>query len=188
MKKSELLEKINAIPGDPEVCVMNSSLNSHFACQEGTPHGMHFDFKIGNYTNEDLFEGEDEDKYSPFISLEFDEDLLDVSVMIEDTFNVICLDQKVLDDAIAKWGESAQLEMLKEECAELIVALMKLNRTAGDQKEKEESAIDEIVDVKILIAQAEKIFGRERIIERLNFKLNRLKERIKQPGHFLIRH
>jgi hypothetical protein len=55
----------------------------------------------------------------------------------------------------------------------------KLKRVQGDKDKKYANTIDEIADVKIMIRQAERIFDSELINQRVDFKMNRLKERIK---------
>jgi NTP pyrophosphatase (non-canonical NTP hydrolase) len=90
------------------------------------------------------------------------------------------IDDKILDKAIETWGIDAQLEMVIEECLELALALQKLKRLRGDMTQKEKNVIDEIADVKIMIKQAEKIFGSEPVNERVDFKMNRLNERLSE--------
>lgn len=88
------------------------------------------------------------------------------------------IDEKILDRAIETWGIDAQLEMIIEECLELALALQKLKRLRGDMTQKEKNVIDEIADVKIMIKQAEKIFGSAPVNERVDFKMNRLNDRL----------
>jgi len=90
------------------------------------------------------------------------------------------IDDKILDKAIETWGIDAQLEMVIEECLELALALQKLKRLRGDMTQKEKNVIDEIADVKIMIKQAEKIFGSDQVNERVDFKMNRLNERLSE--------
>lgn len=90
------------------------------------------------------------------------------------------IDDKILDKAIETWGIDAQLEMVIEECLELALALQKLKRLRGDMTQKEKNVIDEIADVKIMIKQAEKIFGSEPVNECVDFKMNRLNERLSE--------
>lgn len=90
------------------------------------------------------------------------------------------IDDKILDKAIETWGIDAQLEMVIEECLELALALQKLKRLRGDMTQKEKNVIDEIADVKIMVKQAEKIFGSEPVNERVDFKMNRLNERLSE--------
>lgn len=88
------------------------------------------------------------------------------------------IDDKLLEQAIKQWGVEAQVEMIEEECIELALAIHKLRRNRGDNMKKLENVCDEIADVKIMIQQAEKIFDKEAIDQRVIFKMNRLKERL----------
>lgn len=91
------------------------------------------------------------------------------------------IDNKLLDKAIEKWGASAQIEMIEEESIELALAIQKLKRKRGDHVKKLLAVIDEIADVKIMIRQAERIFDVEdRVSRRIDFKMRRLKRRIKE--------
>ena len=78
----------------------------------------------------------------------------------------------------SKWGFDAQCEMIIEECLELALALQKMKRIRGSKSEKFNNLIDELADVKIMIHQAERMFPIELINERVDFKMNRLKERL----------
>lgn len=84
----------------------------------------------------------------------------------------------ILARALVQYGFNAQIEMIIEECSELILALQKLKRTNGDNEEKLENVIDEVADVKIMIRQAEIMFGEEKVNERVCFKMNRLYNRL----------
>lgn len=90
------------------------------------------------------------------------------------------IDKKTLNKAIVKWGADAQLEIIIEECIELALALQKFKRHGGDREQKVLSVIDEIADVRIMIEQAIILFGEpsNKIQERIDFKMNRLKQRI----------
>ena len=88
------------------------------------------------------------------------------------------IDDSILENAIERWGIDAQCEMIIEECLELALALQKMKRLRGDKDKKYANTIDEIADVKIMIRQAERIFDSELINQRVDFKMNRLKERI----------
>ena len=88
------------------------------------------------------------------------------------------IDDSILENAIERWGIDAQCEMIIEECLELALALQKMKRLRGDKEQKYKNTIDEIADVKIMIRQAERIFDSVLINERVDFKMNRLKERL----------
>lgn len=92
----------------------------------------------------------------------------------------------ILKRAIQLWGAEAQKEMIIEECLELAVALQKNKRSdiaKGSEDRKKEQIFkieDEIADVKIMIAQAEMIFDRNNINQRIRYKMNRLEKRVKR--------
>jgi len=88
---------------------------------------------------------------------------------------------EILQRAIGKWGDESQLAMVTEECAELILALAKMNRVGGRSFNLETAtanAIDEIADVTIMVRQAALIFGEAAVNERISYKLERLKFRL----------
>lgn len=90
------------------------------------------------------------------------------------------IDGKLLQQAIDKWGADAQIEMIKEECLELALAIQKFARVRGDKVKKYNNIIDEIADVKIMIEQAQKLFPKDLIDARVDFKMNRLKDRLSE--------
>lgn len=90
------------------------------------------------------------------------------------------IDDEILQRAIDTWGFNAQCEMIIEECMELALALQKMKRVRGSRSEKFNNVIDEIADVKIMIRQAERLFPSDLINERVDFKMNRLEERLNE--------
>lgn len=88
--------------------------------------------------------------------------------------------QIVLNNAIAKWGEDAQIDMCIEEMSELTQALCKYKR--GRRGEHVTNNIkEEIADVLITINQMALIFGFTEgysIFHFIDKKINRLEERI----------
>jgi len=77
--------------------------------------------------------------------------------------------------ALSTYGLEAQIGVLQEECAELIVACSKYYRSGGtNQKE----LIEEIADVKIMLEQMEFTFGKESIDKKVREKLERFKNRL----------
>lgn len=92
------------------------------------------------------------------------------------------INKDLLNEAINKWGVDAQIEMIEEECIELILALKRLKRNRGNKEEKLLDVVDEIADVRIIIEQAIILFNDPNNIiqERIDFKMNRLKERLKK--------
>jgi len=89
---------------------------------------------------------------------------------------------KILLEAVRTWGKEAQINMIEEECIELAHAICKLRRKRGDPDKKLDNLIDELADVKLMMMQADIIFEdlKDRIDERMDFKLNRVKERLKE--------
>ena len=89
----------------------------------------------------------------------------------------------ILKNAIETWGDDVQIDMMIEECAELIVALQKSKRHYDTTSQKQDilsNIIDEVADVTIMMKQAEIIFGKKIIEERINFKMERLSNRLKK--------
>jgi hypothetical protein len=91
----------------------------------------------------------------------------------------------VYQDAIETWGEHAQLDMVIEECAELIKEVCKWQRKG----KMPETVLDELADVQIMLTQLENICSkhnpkaRETIATTKTFKLNRLRERLEAWKH-----
>jgi len=94
------------------------------------------------------------------------------------------VDKIILQRAIDLWGEKAQREMIIEESLELGFALMKLRRS-GDPEEQMKDVIDEVADMKIMVAQAELLYGKEAIDKRVEYKMNRLVGRLDKREKFL---
>lgn len=83
----------------------------------------------------------------------------------------------VYQKAVEKWGIDAQVGMMQEECIELALAIRKMNRDENEQRFEE--FIDEVADVTIMVEQMAAVpKWREKINQRIAFKLNRLSERI----------
>jgi len=87
------------------------------------------------------------------------------------------IDQTILDQAIAKWGFNSQLAMLQEECMELAMAIHKF-RTRDDSKENWIEINKEFADVMIMSQQFEKLTDMNYVQEQIDFKMNRLQQRI----------
>jgi hypothetical protein len=87
---------------------------------------------------------------------------------------------KKYDDVFVKalhtWGVEAQENMAIEECSELIKAICKTRRGYGSEEFK--NLIDEIADVTIMMRQMAINVGAEQVEERIDFKVNRLRERL----------
>lgn len=76
--------------------------------------------------------------------------------------------------ALSKWGVEPQCKMAIEEMAELTNALMKYDRGRNTV----EDIIEEIADVIIMMRQMSLIFGEEAVSKQINYKLNRLSDRL----------
>ena len=94
---------------------------------------------------------------------------------------------EILEKAISTYGDEMQVDVAIEEMSELTKALLKLRRWA--KKGTYENTIcpgyqdifEEIADVKIMIEQLEMIYDcKEEVNNQIEFKLNRLKERLEQ--------
>jgi len=88
------------------------------------------------------------------------------------------IDKDILQQATNTWGIPAQIEMIKEECLELALALQKLNQEEESYHEKYLNVIDEIADVIIMVEQAQMIFSDTLINKAITFKMQRLEARL----------
>jgi NTP pyrophosphatase (non-canonical NTP hydrolase) len=82
----------------------------------------------------------------------------------------------VLNQAIKTYGDQSQIEMMIEECAELIQALQKLKRK--DTEEVRDHICEELADVELVIFQMRQVFNSDRIDDWQVIKVDRLKERL----------
>lgn len=85
--------------------------------------------------------------------------------------------KEILDiytEALDKWGTSAQIMMLYEECGELLSAISKLERG----RVSENDVITELADVSIMVEQIALLFGYDKFENEKENKLKRLKERL----------
>jgi NTP pyrophosphatase (non-canonical NTP hydrolase) len=82
----------------------------------------------------------------------------------------------LLQQAVVTWGRTAQVAMMKEECLELALELQRMER----QREDRHKIVDEIADVIIMMEQAKIIFGEALIQSRIDFKMERLRQRLEK--------
>jgi len=78
--------------------------------------------------------------------------------------------EEIARQAVATWGHSAQIDMVIEECSELILALQHFKRgrnTADD-------VASELADVSIMFEQARVMFGADAVDEARRRKITRL--------------
>lgn len=86
--------------------------------------------------------------------------------------------------AIDKWGMDFQIKMVAEECAELIKAVLKLNRKLNASTK--DNVLDEMADVYIMLDQLQLILednfhinAHTSVCERIEIKLKRLEGMLK---------
>lgn len=84
--------------------------------------------------------------------------------------------------AITKWGVRPQLDMVIEECSELIKAIQKFKRAEfGDNETIAINNLEEeVADVEIMIEQLKVMFSASNISAHKNYKLDRLKQRLEK--------
>ena len=80
----------------------------------------------------------------------------------------------IYQEALDKWGHASQLDMLVEECAELIASVNRLRRG----RTRTDAVIEELADVEILLGQMRLIFDPAEIDKIKRKKLTRLVERV----------
>jgi NTP pyrophosphatase (non-canonical NTP hydrolase) len=87
-------------------------------------------------------------------------------------------ENELYQQAMEEWGASSQLDMVVEECAELIKAIQKVRRNSGDWL----PVVEEAVDVGLMLEQLKVIYPVKKIWDdlRLN-KLERLERLLEQP-------
>jgi NTP pyrophosphatase (non-canonical NTP hydrolase) len=78
-------------------------------------------------------------------------------------------------EAIAKWGEEAQTNMLNEECGELIAAVAQFKRGRTSHHD----VMTELADVSIMVEQLATMMNYDDFEKEKDRKLMRLKERLK---------
>lgn len=86
---------------------------------------------------------------------------------------------------INHYGKDSQDDRAIEECAELIIAILKfrryINNNPNERQELIAEIIDEAADVSVMIEQIKNLYGiHEEVEERIDYKLHRQIERIKQ--------
>lgn len=82
---------------------------------------------------------------------------------------------KLYESAVKKWGQDAQMMQLIEEMSELTTAIMHRRRVVGT----EDSVLEEMADVEVMLEQAKLIINRPQDFNRYkNSKLLRLKDMV----------
>lgn len=90
------------------------------------------------------------------------------------------IDKNVYEKALERWGLTLQMDMLVEECAELIHAIQKIKRSGLITTEGEDKVCEEMADVSIVIEQMLYAFNRDIFNKKYREKIERLEKRI-QP-------
>ena len=78
--------------------------------------------------------------------------------------------------AIDTWGQMPQINMVNEECGELITSLARYLRG----RDTVDDVITEVADVSIMMEQMAVLFGKEQFEKEKERKLQRLKERLEK--------
>ena len=77
-------------------------------------------------------------------------------------------------EAISKWGEDAQINMLYEECGELLTAVARFRRGRMNHQD----VMTELADVSIMVEQLAAFYGTDRFEAEKERKLERLKNKL----------
>jgi NTP pyrophosphatase (non-canonical NTP hydrolase) len=86
------------------------------------------------------------------------------------------INEDLYKKAIAMWGHIPQINMVNEECGELLTALARYLRGRADAND----VITEVADVAIMMEQMAVLFGKEAFEKEKERKLQRLKERLEK--------
>ena len=79
---------------------------------------------------------------------------------------------KLYKEAVDKWGEESQINMLNEECGELIAAVAQFRRGRTSHHD----VMTELADVFIMVEQITSMMGYDNFEKELDRKLLKLKE------------
>ena len=85
-------------------------------------------------------------------------------------------EHELFKQAIDKWGRQSQIDMMIEECAELIKALCKLKRRhhPSDTASLINDICEETADVQLMVNQMKIVFGAAEVKDWYNVKVERL--------------
>ncbi len=89
-------------------------------------------------------------------------------------------DRIIYINALEAWGKKSQINMMIEECGELITALQHFKR---GRKNAVLEVLEELADVEIVLEQMSIIFPRMSIEYQKNIKINRLENRVKESNN-----
>ena len=87
------------------------------------------------------------------------------------------LTKDFLTSIIERFGRDVQIQKIQEEALELALVLNQLNCPAKDKEAMEANLYDELADMKIMIAQSELLFDVGRINARVEYKLQRFRDK-----------
>ena len=85
-------------------------------------------------------------------------------------------DWETLERALETWGDDTQEMHAIEEIGELMAAMMQYRRHRANQMD----VCDEIADVLIVANQLAMMYGRAEVEERIEYKMNRLGDRLEE--------
>ena len=85
--------------------------------------------------------------------------------------------QVLYDECVEFWGPERQLRMLQEECGELVVAISHFLR---ERPGGLENLTEELADVKLMGDQITSYIGKDRVMEVLDRKSDRVAGRLKR--------
>ena len=87
-------------------------------------------------------------------------------------------DRETFRAAVATWGVDAQFDMAEEEAAEFIVT----SKHYAREKVGRLALVDELADIRIIQEQLAEYIGRKRVEERIQEKMDQLRERLDQSA------
>src|SRR3990167_4923958 len=93
---------------------------------------------------------------------------------------VMSIDEEVLRKAVDVWGINVQMQQAQEGLAELIVAISHYKRNPGVESLNE--LLDGIADAEIMVGQLEVIVGSEKVAEKRDNKIERLRAWLAKAG------
>ena len=85
--------------------------------------------------------------------------------------------QKLYKDCMEFWGFEKQARVVQEECAELIVATSHIlrGRKGGYKK-----MLEEVADVYLMVHQMMTYFGKDQVMDVVDFKSDRVKAKLEK--------
>lgn len=87
-------------------------------------------------------------------------------------------DRETFEKAVETWGIDAQVEMAEEEATEFLLASKHYKRDKVDL----DAVVDELADLRIMQEQLTGFVGRSLVEDRVEEKMDRLRERLRDAG------